>query len=75
MRCQEHDRLVCLHGAAARDYARAMKELKGNDCVGASELLKQAVLESRIVAELAETAVRTHDCEHGCADLLPIPMR
>ena len=74
MPCAEHDKLKRRYERAALEHKACVYEFRRNTSLGASELLKQAVYESRLNVEIAYGALmaheRTHDCAEGAAKSL-----
>ena len=51
MPCGEHDRLMWRYLRVALEHKAAVRELRRNTWVGGSELLRQAVCETRLNAK------------------------
>ena len=68
MGCAEHDKLRRRYERAALEHEACVYEFRRNNYVGASELLKQAVCETRLNAEIAYDALMAHERIHHCAE-------
>ena len=66
MGCAEHDKLKSRYQRASLEHTVAASEFRRNTCIGVSELLKQAVCETRLNAEIAFGALVAHERTHQC---------